>query len=142
MSKVIIVGGGAGGLMAGIHAAEKGHQVLLLEKNEKVGKKLFITGKGRCNLTNQCQRDDFFDAVVTNPRFLFSAYAGWSCQDTMRFFEELGVPLKVERGGRVPSEPDDEAADLRPARHDRDRAGQPAHARTRRVLLFGAVPRR
>ena len=101
MSRIIIIGAGAGGMMAGIHAALCGHQVLILEKNEKAGKKLFITGKGRCNLTNDCREQDFFKAVVSNPRFLYSAFSSWTCQDTMNFFEELGVPLKVERGGRV-----------------------------------------
>lgn len=97
----IIVGGGAAGMMAAITAAELGKSTLLLEKMNRCGKKISITGKGRCNVTNNCTSDDFFANIPTNPRFLYSAYAGFNSQDCMDFFERLGVPLKTERGNRV-----------------------------------------
>ncbi len=88
-------------MLAAITAARNGHKVILLEKNEKLGKKLFITGKGRCNLTNACDKETFFDQIVTNPKFLFKAYHTFSNYDAMDFFEQLGLPLKIERGNRV-----------------------------------------
>ncbi len=97
----IIVGGGAAGMMAAITAAGLGKSTLLLEKMNRCGRKISITGKGRCNVTNNCTSDDFFANIPTNPRFLYSAYAGFSPQDCMDFFERLGVPLKTERGNRV-----------------------------------------
>ena len=97
----IIVGGGAAGMMAAITAAGLGKSTLLLEKMNRCGKKISITGKGRCNVTNHCTSDDFFANIPTNPRFLYSAYAGFNSQDCMDFFERLGVPLKTERGNRV-----------------------------------------
>ncbi len=99
--RIAVVGGGAAGLMAAGTAASNGADVTLFERNERLGVKLRITGKGRCNVTNNCTREEFFDNVVSNPRFLYSAYSGFSCQDTMTFFESLGVPLKTERGNRV-----------------------------------------
>ena len=101
MSKVLVIGGGASGMLAAIVAARNGHNVDLFEKNEKLGKKLYITGKGRCNLTNACDLDTFFNQVVSNPKFLYSAFYNFNNQDTMDFFEDLGLPLKVERGNRV-----------------------------------------
>lgn len=101
MSKVIIAGGGAAGMFAAVTAAAKGHKVHVYEKNEKLGKKLFITGKGRCNLTNACDMEDLFDAVCTNGKFLYSAFYGFTNQDTVDFFEECGLRSKVERGNRV-----------------------------------------
>ena len=101
MSKVYVVGGGAAGMLAAIFAARNGHKVVLLEKNEKLGKKLFITGKGRCNITNACDREEFFEKVISNPKFLYRAYHAFSNYDTMNFFEEIGLPLKTERGNRV-----------------------------------------
>jgi predicted Rossmann fold flavoprotein len=106
MSKVFVIGGGAAGMLAAIAAARNGHKVVLLEKNEKLGKKLFITGKGRCNLTNACDRDSFFEQVVTNPKFLYRAFHTFSNYDTMNFFEELGLVIKTERGNRVFPESD------------------------------------
>lgn len=97
----IIVGGGAAGMMAAVTAAGLGKSTLLLEKMNRCGKKISITGKGRCNVTNNCTSDDFFANIPTNPRFLYSAYAGFNSQDCMDFFERLGVPLKTERGNRV-----------------------------------------
>lgn len=99
--KVLVVGGGPAGMMAAYTAAIEGHAVTLLEKNEKLGKKLYITGKGRCNLCNACGTDDFFRAVKRNPRFLYSAWAGLDSASLMDFFEQAGLPLKVERGNRV-----------------------------------------
>ena len=98
---VAVVGGGAAGQMAAVKAAEGGHRVVLLEKNEKLGKKLYITGKGRCNVTNDCGRDGFFAHVIRNPRFLYSAYAAFDERDMMAFLEGNGCPVKVERGQRV-----------------------------------------
>ncbi|MBQ2773943.1 MAG: aminoacetone oxidase family FAD-binding enzyme, partial [Clostridia bacterium] len=98
---VAVIGGGAAGLMAAIHAARLGADVTVFEKNERCGRKLRITGKGRCNVTNHCTRDVFFANVTGNARFLFSAWDRFSAEDTEAFFEELGVPLKVERGNRV-----------------------------------------
>ncbi|MCL2053548.1 MAG: NAD(P)/FAD-dependent oxidoreductase [Oscillospiraceae bacterium] len=97
----IIIGGGAAGLTAAVTAAELGKKTLLLERNNSLGKKLLITGKGRCNLTNNCGLDEFTENVPTNSRFLYSAYSNFSSRDCMDFFEELGVPLKTERGNRV-----------------------------------------
>ncbi len=101
MSWVAIVGGGAAGMMAAIAAAEAGHTVRLLEKNEKLGKKLFITGKGRCNLTNACDTEELFRHVVSNPRFLYSSFYRFGNSDVMEFMEKGGCPLKTERGKRV-----------------------------------------
>lgn len=98
---VIVAGAGAAGLLCAAEAARRGRRVLLLEKMERPGRKLLITGKGRCNLTNNCSRDGFLAAVRTNSRFLYSAYSAFSAQDTMALWEALGVPLKTERGGRV-----------------------------------------
>ncbi len=101
MSKVIVIGGGAAGMFAAVTAAANGHQVQVFEKNEKLGKKLFITGKGRCNLTNACDMEELFDAVCTNEKFLYSAFYGFTNQDAIRFFEDCGLKTKVERGNRV-----------------------------------------
>ncbi len=101
MKKIGIIGGGAAGMMAGIAAAENGASVFLIEKNEKLGKKLFITGKGRCNLTNACDYEDFFKNIITNEKFLYSSYYEFSNYFIMDRFEEWGLPLKTERGERV-----------------------------------------
>ena len=100
-SNIVVAGGGAAGMMAALTAARAGADVLLLEPNEKVGRKLYITGKGRCNVTNNCTRDELLSSVPRNGRFLYSAFHRFSPQDTMAFFEDLGVPLKTERGNRV-----------------------------------------
>ena len=96
-----MIGAGAAGMMAAIAAAESGHKVIVLEKNEKPGKKIYITGKGRCNLTNDCDRDTFFAAVRKNPRFLYSAYDRFGAQDSLQFFQSIGLVIKTERGNRV-----------------------------------------
>ncbi len=101
MSGVIVIGGGAAGLMAALFAARGGAQVQLLEQNEKLGKKIYITGKGRCNLTNTASRDTFLANVPRNPRFLYSALGCLDNRSLMGLMEELGLPLKEERGGRV-----------------------------------------
>lgn len=101
MSRVLIIGGGAAGMFAAVHAARQGHQVQVFEKNDRPGRKLFITGKGRCNLTNACDMEELFEAVSGDSRFLYSSFYGCSNQDVMRFFEDLGLRLKVERGNRV-----------------------------------------
>ncbi|MEG1946011.1 MAG: NAD(P)/FAD-dependent oxidoreductase [Lachnospiraceae bacterium] len=101
MSKVIVIGGGAAGMFAAIWAAKNGHQVLLLEKNEKLGKKLYITGKGRCNITNACDTEDLFKQVMHNEKFLYSAFYGFDNHQVIRFFEENGLNTKIERGERV-----------------------------------------
>lgn len=101
MSRVVIAGGGAAGMMASIAAASSGHEVHVYEKNEKLGKKLFITGKGRCNLTNACDMETLFENVCSNRKFLYSAFYGFSNQDAVDFFEDCGLKVKVERGDRV-----------------------------------------
>lgn len=101
MKKIAVIGGGAAGMMAAARAISNGCSVTLYERNDRLGRKLAITGKGRCNVTNNCDRDEFFKNVPTNPRFLYSSYSNFSSQDTMEFFENLGVPLKTERGNRV-----------------------------------------
>lgn len=101
MNKVIVIGGGAAGLMAALSAAEAGASVLLLEGNEKLGKKIYITGKGRCNVTNACEPAAFMNKVVKNPRFLFSALNAFGPEDMMALLERLDCPVKVERGDRV-----------------------------------------
>ena len=101
MSQVIVAGGGAAGMMAAYASAASGHQVLLLEKNEKLGKKVYITGKGRCNVTNTADREQFFRNIVTNSKFLYSSIYQFDNQAMMSFLEEYGCPVKTERGGRV-----------------------------------------
>ncbi len=101
MKNVVIVGGGAAGMMAAIGAARAGASVTLLEKNEKTGKKIFITGKGRCNLTNACEQEAFFDNVISNGKFLYSAFYQMDNRAVMDFFEKAGCRLKEERGDRV-----------------------------------------
>ena len=98
---IIVIGAGPAGMMAAGAAAESGAHVALLEKNQKVGRKLSITGKGRCNITNFCDNDTFISQVTSNPRFMYSAINNFSCYDTVAFFEERGLPTKIERGNRV-----------------------------------------
>lgn len=101
MSKCIVIGGGAAGMMAAYSAALHGHQVILLEKNEKLGKKVFITGKGRCNITNACEVEDLFKNMISNPKFLYSSIYSFDNQAIVALLEEYGCPVKVERGDRV-----------------------------------------
>lgn len=101
MSKVIVIGGGAAGMMAAYAASGNGHEVTLLEKNEKLGKKIYITGKGRCNVTNAGDMEQLFANVVRNPKFLYSSFYSFDNQALMKFMEEFGCKLKIERGDRV-----------------------------------------
>lgn len=101
MKKVIVIGAGPAGMMAAISAAKNNNEVILLDGNEKVGKKLFITGKGRCNVTNSKDISEFFDYIPGNPHFLYSALYSYTNEDTINFFESQGIKLKSERGGRI-----------------------------------------
>lgn len=101
MKNVVIIGAGAAGMMAAIAAADKGARVTLLEQNEKTGKKVFITGKGRCNITNACDSEAFFDNVISNGKFLYSAFYQMDNQAVIRFFEDAGCKCKEERGERI-----------------------------------------
>ena len=127
MSKVIVIGGGAAGTVAAIFAARNGHRVDLFEKNEKIGKKLFITGKGRCNVTNAGDMDALFDAVKSNPKFLYSAFYSFTNEQAMDFFEELGVRLKVERGNRVFPQSDHSSDIINALKHELERLGVEIH---------------
>lgn len=98
---ICVIGGGPSGMMTAIECARLGKEVVIIEKNEKTGKKLYITGKGRCNITNDCDEKEFLDAINTNRKFLYSAAYSYTSADAMSFFEGLGVPLKTERGNRV-----------------------------------------
>lgn len=101
MSKVIIIGGGAAGMFAALGAAQTGHKVMLIEQNEKLGKKIYITGKGRCNLTNACDTEEIFENIPRNAKFLYSAIYTYDNFRIMDFFEKNGMPIKTERGNRV-----------------------------------------
>lgn len=101
MKQVLVIGAGAAGMLSAISAARQGASVTLLEKNEKTGKKIFITGKGRCNVTNGSDRDAFFQNIVSNEKFLYSAYAAFDNTSMMKLLEDAGCPLKEERGGRI-----------------------------------------
>jgi hypothetical protein len=131
MANVIVVGGGAAGMMAAIAAAQNHHRVVLLEKNEKLGKKIYITGKGRCNVTNACDRDTFFSHVVSNPRFLYSAFDGFSNWDLYGSLEEWGLPLKVERGERVFPESDKSSDVIRTLQRQLEKLGVDIRLNTR-----------
>ncbi len=125
-----MIGGGAAGMMAAVAAAGNGAQVLLLEKNEKLGKKLFITGKGRCNITNAADLEDLFSAVVSNPKFLYSSFYSFTNDQVISFFEELGVQTKVERGGRVFPVSDHSSDVIRALEREMDRLGVEIRLRT------------
>ena len=101
MHDIAIIGGGAAGMMAAISAAQNGKSVIIIEKNEKLGKKLFITGKGRCNITNACDTEDYCDHVIRNKKFMLSSVYTFPASEVMNFFESNGLKLKVERGERV-----------------------------------------
>lgn len=100
-AQVVVVGGGAAGMIAAVAAAEGGRRVIIVEKNEKLGKKIYITGKGRCNVTNACERDKFFENIVSNPKFLYSAFHELDNHALMSLLEDNGCHLKTERGERV-----------------------------------------
>ena len=101
MSKVVVIGGGPAGMFAAYFAAKNGHKVTLLEQNEKLGKKLYITGKGRCNITNASDMEDLFANVCSNEKFLYSAFYSYTNEQVVDFFENYGLRTKVERGNRV-----------------------------------------
>ena len=101
IKQVIVVGGGPAGMFSAITAAQGGADVTIIERNEQLGKKLLITGKGRCNVTNYCDCDTFLANINHNPKFLYSAFNAFSAMDCYSYFEQRGVPLKVERGARV-----------------------------------------
>ena len=130
MSKVLIIGGGAAGMMAGVFAARNHHEVHILEKNEKLGKKVFITGKGRCNVTNACHTEELFPAMMSNPKFLYSSFYSFTPQDVMEFFEEAGVPLKTERGNRVFPQSDHSSDIIRALERELKKAGAKIHLHT------------
>ena len=121
--KIIVIGGGAAGMLAALFAARVGAKVALLERNEKLGKKVYITGKGRCNLTNVAEGEDFMRAIVRNPRFLYAALAGLDSRGMMELMESLGVPMKVERGGRVFPVSDHASDVTNGLRHELERLG-------------------
>ena len=112
MKKVIVIGAGASGLIAGATAAKRGLDVTIIEKNSRPARKVMITGKGRCNVTNACfDLDDLISNVVTNPRFMYSAFSAFMPYDTIALIEEMGVKTKIERGNRVFPE-SDKAVDI------------------------------
>ncbi|MBR5804607.1 MAG: NAD(P)/FAD-dependent oxidoreductase [Clostridia bacterium] len=121
--KVVVIGGGAAGQMAAAEASENGNEVVLLEQNEKLGKKLYITGKGRCNLTNTADRDEFMRNVTRNPRFLYSALNAFDHRDICAVIERNGVPVKTERGGRVFPASDKSSDVLKALKRNLDSAG-------------------
>ena len=133
---IVVIGAGASGLMAACAAADRGAAVTILEKTEKAGKKIYITGKGRCNLTNACDLQEFMGHIVTNPKFLYSAVYGYDQQQVMRFMEDNGCPVKTERGGRV-FPVSDHASDVTKALLSRLRRGNVQiryHCPVRRIL--------
>lgn len=129
--RLAIVGGGAAGMMASVFAARKGVTVDLYERNEKLGKKLYITGKGRCNLTNACDTETLLGSVRSNPKFLYHAFYGFTSQDAMDFFEKEGLRLKVERGNRVFPQSDRSADVLDTLRRAMKKAGVRVHLNSR-----------
>ena len=102
MSKILIIGGGAAGMMAGVYLARAGHEVHILEKNEKLGKKVYITGKGRCNVTNNCDPEELLQAVMSNPKFLYSAFYSFTSQDMMHLLEERFPGVQIHRSSICP----------------------------------------
>lgn len=130
MSDVVIIGGGAAGMYAGMFAARQGHKVQIFEKNEKLGKKLFITGKGRCNLTNACEIEQLFQAVCRNEKFLYSAFYAHSNESVMDEFENLGLLLKTERGERVFPISDHSSDVIAALKRGLDREGVTVHYNT------------
>lgn len=122
-NSIFVVGGGAAGMMAAITAAENGAQVTLLERNDRLGKKLYITGKGRCNVTNDCAPEDFFQNVPRNPRFLYSAIYAFPPREVMAWFSARGCALKTERGNRVFPQSDKSASVIDALRAELRRLG-------------------
>ncbi len=129
--RVIIAGGGAAGMLAAIKAGRDGHRVILLERNEKLGKKIYITGKGRCNITNDTEVESLLGAVISNPKFLYSAFYGFTSQDMMHLLEELSLPVKTERGNRVFPVSDKSSDVIRALKKEMERLGVEVHLHTR-----------
>ena len=137
MNKVIIVGGGAAGMMAAISASKEGKKVCILEKNEKLGKKLFITGKGRCNITNACPAEEFLTHVVTNPRFLYSTFSQFNNEDMMDYLDRIGLPIKTERGQRVFPQSDRSSDVIQALKRECEKGGVKVYYHTEvKELLF------
>ena len=130
-NRLIVIGGGAAGMMAALFAAREGAKVRLLERNEKLGKKVFITGKGRCNVTNAADEEEFMRRIFRNPRFMYTSFATLNNTETMQLFEELGVPLKVERGDRVFPVSDHSNDIIQALRRELERLGVEIHYDTR-----------
>lgn len=137
MSKVLVVGGGAAGMFAAIFAAYNGNEVHIYEKNEKLGKKLFITGKGRCNITNAGDMETLFSSVVTNSKFLYSSFYGYTNEDVINFFENVGVKTKIERGNRVFPESDHSSDVIGGLTRELHRLGVEIHLRTEVKKIVG-----
>ena len=137
MRKAAVIGGGAAGMMTAVLAAGEKTEIHLYEKNEKLGKKLFITGKGRCNVTNDCPTEEFFTNVVTNPKFLYSSAYSFDSAQVQEFFEAAGVRLKVERGNRVFPESDHSSDIIRALETELKRKNVQVHKNTKvKELLF------
>ena len=134
--KIVIIGGGPAGMMAAITAAKAGADVVLLEKNEKTGKKLFITGKGRCNVTNACDTENLFANVMEHSKFLYSAVYGYDNQAVMQFFEDAGCHLKTERGQRVFPESDHSSDILRALDREMQKTDPAFHNQVPAACLF------
>lgn len=130
MGKLVIIGGGAAGMLASVYAARCGAEVHLFEKNEKLGKKLYITGKGRCNLTNASDMDTLFENVVSNPKFLYSSFYTYTNENVMDFFEQAGLSLKIERGNRVFPSSDHSSDVIRALKNEMDSSGVNIHLNT------------
>ena len=137
MKRFLIIGGGAAGMLASVYAARNGMEVHLFEQNEKLGKKLFITGKGRCNFTNGCATEELFESFITNPRFLYSAVYGYTNYDVIDFFETAGVKTKMERGGRMFPLSDHSSDIIRALEQQMKKAGVKIHlgSRVKRLLV-------
>lgn len=137
----MVIGGGAAGMMAAVTAAGNGHEVHVFEKNEKLGKKLFITGKGRCNLTNACDMDTLFASVVSNPKFLYSAFYGFTNEQAIEFFEDIGLRTKTERGNRVFPLSDHSSDVIRVLEKEMERRNVQVHlhSEVKEVLTDGAA---
>lgn len=136
---MIIVGGGAAGMMTAIFAAEN-YKVTLLEKNEKLGKKLFITGKGRCNLTNDCDEETFLKNVMSNPKFLYSAIYSLNSEQVMKYFTDWGLSIKTERGNRVFPTSDHSSDVIRTLEREMERRGVKVRLNTKvsRILTVSS----
>lgn len=140
MGKVIVIGGGAAGMMAAIWAARSGQKVMLLEQNEKLGKKLYITGKGRCNITNDCETENLLNNVIRNSKFLYSAFYAFDSQKVIDFFKEQGLAVKTERGGRVFPQSDHSSDVIRTLQKvlQQEKVKVQLHAKVTDILVVGS----